>query len=471
MELEKKESFVQLDALKDKIEKLERAVSYYKNLSDEVAGYNIMVDSQIIFLKRDLEQKKIGYEILHKLHETIGTKIDLDTFFASTLKLILTTMKMDKAVVLWRNSTFHDSFVPKWHLGYNKTDLEAYLQNELDLTELNDLIEPSILVNKSTQKEPYIEQLSRDLLLPFMVGTPILSGDKIEGWVIAGREKEALPFYPPLMPSDLETFEVIGGFMKANVSNYQLLSNLSRANKRLENYNQELTSKVEERTHEIEISRKELEKEKIKSDGLLLNILPAKVAEELKQKGSAEARSLENVTIMFTDFVNFTQYAQTMKPAELVSELHECFTAFDEIITNYGIEKIKTIGDGYMAAGGMHSGVENAAGSVVRAALEMQQFINHRTAIKGNSFSMRLGIHSGPVVAGIVGVRKFQYDIWGDTVNTASRMESSGENGKVNISHSTYSQIKNIPDFAFEPRGKVAVKGKKDMEMWFVSYR
>jgi len=304
----------QLKALEEEIRKLERSVNYYKELSDEVAGYNIMVDSQVVFLKRDLEQKKIGYEILHKLHETIGSKIDLDTFFDATLKLILTTLKMDRALILWRNDNFQDSFIPKWYLGYQKSEIEDYLKEAQDLTELNDLIEPSILVNKSTQKSPAVESLCRNLLIPFMVGTPIVSGDAINGWLIAGREKEALPFYPPLMPGDLEIFEVIGGFIKANVSNHQLLSNLTRANKRLENYNKELADKVEVRTREIEISRKELEKEKIKSDGLLLNILPVKVADELKETGTSEARSLDGVTILFTDFVKFTKFAESMTP-------------------------------------------------------------------------------------------------------------------------------------------------------------
>ena len=277
------------------------------------------------------------------------------------------------------------------------------------------------------------------------------------------------------MPGDLEIFEVIGGFIKANVSNHQLLSNLTRANKRLENYNKELADKVEVRTREIEISRKELEKEKIKSDGLLLNILPVKVADELKETGTSEARSLDGVTILFTDFVKFTKFAESMTPKELVSELHACFSAFDRLVEEYSVEKIKTIGDGYMAAGGMNGNAVESAANVVRVALEMQKFISQRKrnieARSSSSFSMRVGINSGPVVAGIVGFKKFQYDIWGDTVNTASRMESSGELDKVNISSSTYQLIKDIPEFSFEPRGKLAVKGKNDMEMWFVSYK
>ena len=166
---------------------------------------------------------------------------------------------------------------------------------------------------------------------------------------------------------------------------------------------------MEVRTREIEISRKELEKEKIKSDGLLLNILPVKVADELKETSTSEARSLDGVTILFTDFVKFTKYAESMTPKELVSELHACFSAFDRLVEEYNVEKIKTIGDGYMAAGGMNGNAVESAANVVRLALEMQKFISQRKrniqARSSSSFNMRVGINSGPVVAGIVGFK------------------------------------------------------------------
>ena len=219
-------------------------------------------------------------------------------------------------------------------------------------------------------------------------------------------------------------------------------------------------------------SKKVLQKEKDRSDNLLLNILPAEVAEELKEKGKSEARDFDNVTVLFTDFVEFTQTAANLSAKELVSEINSCFEAFDDIITKHKLEKIKTIGDAYMAAGGLHVPRTSDPKDVVEAAIEMQEFMLKRKAEREAqnlpAFDMRVGIHTGPVVAGIVGVKKFQYDIWGDTVNTASRMESSGAIGKVNISQATYELLKDDPQFRFESRGKVDVKGKGEMEMWFV---
>ncbi|MFZ1686741.1 MAG: adenylate/guanylate cyclase domain-containing protein [Flavobacteriales bacterium] len=209
-----------------------------------------------------------------------------------------------------------------------------------------------------------------------------------------------------------------------------------------------------------------------RSDELLLNILPHEVAEELKAKGHADAKHFDNVTILFTDFKGFTEASEKLSPRELVEELNTCFKAFDGIITARGIEKIKTIGDAYMCAGGLPVPTSSTPAGVVQAALEMQVFMVARKAERDAqgepAFEMRVGIHTGPVVAGIVGVKKFAYDIWGDTVNIASRMESSGEVGQVNISEATYALVKNGIGLTFTPRGRVQAKGKGGMEMYFV---
>ncbi|NNE32579.1 MAG: tetratricopeptide repeat protein [Winogradskyella sp.] len=222
----------------------------------------------------------------------------------------------------------------------------------------------------------------------------------------------------------------------------------------------------------IKRSKSVIEKEKERSENLLLNILPAEIAEELKEKGSANARHFNSVTMLFTDFKGFTKVAEKLSAQELIAEINQCFQAFDHICTTYNIEKIKTIGDAYMAAGGLPVPVKGAVKNTVLAALEMQDFINQRIKEKKLKnelfFEMRLGIHTGPVVAGIVGVKKFQYDVWGDTVNTAARMESSGEVGKVNISESTYNLLKQDPDFEFESRGKIEAKGKGEINMYFL---
>ncbi len=213
-------------------------------------------------------------------------------------------------------------------------------------------------------------------------------------------------------------------------------------------------------------------REKKRSDDLLKNILPGEVAEELKENGKAMAQNFECVTIFFSDFKDFTSIAENLTAIELVGELDICFQAFDHIITKYGLEKIKTIGDSYMAVGGLPNRAQHNALNVALAALDMQNFMQERK-IELNAkgwpvFEMRLGLHSGPVIAGVVGIKKFQYDVWGVSVNTASRMESSGEVGKVNISEATYELIKDAAELQFEYRGKVAAKGKGEMDMYFV---
>ena len=216
--------------------------------------------------------------------------------------------------------------------------------------------------------------------------------------------------------------------------------------------------------------RNKINKARKRSDELLLNILPEEVADELKQKGSAEARHFDEVTVMFTDFKGFTSLSEKLTPSELVNEIHICFKAFDDIISKYNIEKIKTIGDSYMCAGGLPITNSTHAIDVVKAALEIRQFMQNHIEDRKMSgkeiFEIRIGIHTGPVVAGIVGIKKFAYDIWGDTVNIASRMESSGQAGQVNISGATYDKVKD--NFSCLHRGKISAKNKGDVDMYFV---
>ena len=210
---------------------------------------------------------------------------------------------------------------------------------------------------------------------------------------------------------------------------------------------------------------------KKKSDELLLNILPSEVAEELKQKGYADAKEIVEASVMFTDFKDFTKISVKMTPSELVKEIDYCFSAFDNIIHKHGIEKIKTIGDAYMCAGGLPVANKTHAEDTVKAALEIRDFMsnhNKEKLAKGElPFGIRIGINTGPVVAGIVGVKKFAYDIWVDTVNLASRMESSGKEGEVNISGSTYELVKD--KFTCTHRGKIQTKNKGEVDMYFVS--
>lgn len=228
--------------------------------------------------------------------------------------------------------------------------------------------------------------------------------------------------------------------------------------KRLEEYNVNLENKVLERT-------KDLNSEKEKSDELLLNILPYNIAMELKEKGSAEAKQYNNVSVLFTDFVNFTGISERLPPTELVAAIHKSFTAFDAIMEKHGLEKIKTIGDAYLAVSGMPDENENHAKQAVNAAIEIIEFIHQSNSL----FRIRIGIHSGPVVAGIVGVKKYAYDIWGDTVNTAARMEQQSEPGRINISGATHHLLNG--DFQCEYRGKIPAKNKGEIDMYFIEQK
>jgi class 3 adenylate cyclase len=213
-----------------------------------------------------------------------------------------------------------------------------------------------------------------------------------------------------------------------------------------------------------------VEQEKNRSDKLLLNILPEETALELKQKGKVKAKKFECVTVLFTDFQGFTQFSQNLTPEKLVESVDFYYSKFDEIMDKYSLEKIKTLGDSYMCAGGLHHHATCHAEKMIQAAFEITKFV--KESKKNNKddhtrFDIRIGINSGPVVAGIVGTKKFAYDIWGDTVNVASRMESASESGKINISENTYELIKDHCDCTY--RGEMFVKNKGMMKMYFVN--
>lgn len=233
--------------------------------------------------------------------------------------------------------------------------------------------------------------------------------------------------------------------------------------------NNRLTALVELRTKELEEKSKLLEQEKTKTESLLYNILPEKIAKNLMEKGINAPQKHDNVTVLFTDFKDFTKMSSTTAPDKLVRELNEIFNHFDNLIKEYSMEKIKTIGDSYMAVCGLPEPDSKHALKATQVAIKMLEFINKRNLKNPIKWDMRVGLNSGPVIAGIVGNHKFAYDLWGDTVNTASRMERHGEIGKVNISELTYNCVKEDPEFSFESRGKVQAKGKGEVEMYFVS--
>ncbi len=212
-----------------------------------------------------------------------------------------------------------------------------------------------------------------------------------------------------------------------------------------------------------------IQREKKKSESLLLNILPAETAIELKQNGKVNAVRFDEVTVLFTDFVGFTKTAEFTDPEQLVRSIDFYFRHFDEIVAKHGLEKIKTIGDAYMCAGGLPVPNKAHAINVIEAAKEMAEFVNGTLNAEDglDHFEIRIGVHTGPVVAGIVGIKKWAYDIWGDTVNVASRMESKSVPGRINISESTYHLVKN--EYPCEYRGEIEIKHRGTMKMYFLS--
>ncbi len=232
---------------------------------------------------------------------------------------------------------------------------------------------------------------------------------------------------------------------------------------------------LQDQSRHIKTHLEQIEVEKAKSDELLKNILPENIAESLKVNGKTEAKLYENVSILFTDFVGFTKYCETISPQKLISILHQYFQAFDDITEKYGLEKIKTIGDAYMAVSGLPDSSPDHAVNAVKAAIEMRHFVENYNANAGKSeqehhssptFQVRIGIHSGTVIAGIIGNKKFAFDIWGDAVNIAARIQQIGAPQKVSMSQTTYSLVKDL--FPCEYQGKINAKNKGDLDLYTI---
>ncbi|MDQ3192814.1 MAG: hypothetical protein M3Q58_14560 [Bacteroidota bacterium] len=275
------------------------------------------------------------------------------------------------------------------------------------------------------------------------------------------------PFWKTWWFRLLITVFILGCFFAIYKSRIKIIE---AQNRHLERLVQERTTKILKQTQKIEAQKELLEKEKDKVEKLLLNMLPQEMVEELKNKGKASARHYRMSSIMFTDFKGFTQIAESLRPKDLIAELDRCFVKFDEVIEKYGLEKIKTIGDSYMCAGGLPIRNKSNPVDIVLAGLEIQRFMDElqkeKISMGQKYWELRIGINTGEVIAGVVGIKRFAYDIWGDSVNIASRMEMHGEVGKVNISGKTYDHIKDYFDCTY--RGKVLAKNKGEVDMYYV---
>ncbi len=229
---------------------------------------------------------------------------------------------------------------------------------------------------------------------------------------------------------------------------------------------QTLNTEIEQQKSLIQKQNQQLEIERQKSENLLLNIFPFSIAQRLKEDQSVIADYFHSTTVLFTDIVGFTKLSENLTPSELVQFLNQIFSSFDNLVEEYQLEKIKTIGDAYMVAGGFPEPRPDHVEAIADLALDMRESVKKFDREINKSVCMRTGIHTGPAVAGVIGIKKFIYDVWGDTVNTASRMESHGIGGKIQVSHASYNLLKD--KYILKKRGIIEIKGKEKMTTYWL---
>jgi len=455
-----------------KHDELRAAVHYYEQQADAAAGYFIRSDAELSLTRRDLKQKNLAFTILSELQEAIhiDAHADLAEVFETTLAHIHETLKVDRSMVLLRKPDQPGFFEIKHHLGLADHVIARLGMLFFQFTETEMAGSEYLMVNRETEATPFISLLRDMLGLKFFALVPMKADGEVFGYLLSASDKEAYPFFPPFDATRYETFSAIAGFLSASYVNFTLYNDLRKAKQSLEEYNGVLEEKVREATEDLRKRNRQLEKEKERSESLLLNLLPKETADELRRTGQAVPRNFDQVSVIFGDIVGFSEIAKEMDANALVSELDTIFRAFDHIVDRNGLEKLKTIGDCYMCAGGLPAHDDLNAVHAVRACFEFVRYLTERKQEQERLgkpfFEMRFGIHTGPVVAGVVGSRKFAYDIWGNTVNVAARIEQAGEVGRVNISESTYNEVVN--HFRCIQRGPVTVKHGIPIEMYFV---
>jgi adenylate cyclase len=332
---------------------------------------------------------------------------------------------------------------------------------ELGFTHITEAINGREAIEKLKER-PY------DLMLLDME-MPEMNGDEV---LLAKSQDPKLKEVPTIVISASEHIDLAVKCIEAGAEDYLIKPpnptllrarvNTSLEKKRLRDMDRLLFARLQEEKELVEI-------EKEKSERLLLNILPASIARQLRNEGQTIANGHKMVTVMFADICGFTELSRNTSPSDLVTLLNGIFVAFDNIVENYGLEKIKTIGDCYMMVGGLPNHRDDHAHAVADASLEMLEALEYINEKNNISLAMRVGVHSGPVVAGVIGKIKFTYDIWGDTVNVASRMESSGMPGKIQISEQTQAELDSRFDLA--ERGMVDCKGLGQMKTFFLTGR
>ncbi len=429
-------------------EAAQKEIDYYKSRLKKLTSSYMSLEYRNTSLAKDVLEMSEGLRVISELQHKTNASLKLVELLDSLTENINVRLKMDVTLLLVPEKEGTLAYIPKYIKAFNGYDIKGILKRNISFTK-EFVKSRTYLISDNDSNQAFIGYLREVLEIDHFILSPIINNDEIIGYIFTGRRAQLLQTGTGLVSYHHNILEAIGAVISA------LRSQIDR--------NEILEKKVAKRTAD-------LRKEKEISEKLLLNILPYETTLELKKNGFAKAKDYNVVTVLFTDFVNFTKYSEGLNSQELVTEIDFYYSAFDKIISKYEIEKIKTIGDSYMCAAGLPVKNFTHAKDAVNTALDIRDFVEEikRKRIKENKhyFDIRIGLHSGPVVAGIVGIKKFAYDIWGDTVNIASRMESSCEAGKINISKATYQLVKQ--DFECMHRGVVEVKNKGKIDMYFV---
>ncbi|MBX2886062.1 MAG: adenylate/guanylate cyclase domain-containing protein [Granulosicoccus sp.] len=427
----------------------QKEINYYKNRLNKLSSSYMGLERQSATLNKDLIQISEGLKVISELQYMDTANVgDFSNFLDQFAEKINIRLKMDVTMILMPGDDGG---------GLQPTHIKAYSDYPAD--KVSNLIvnvpeafldaREHLFVSEQQELPPHAEEIRAKLLMPFFILYPIYHEDYLFGFLYVGRRDQLLSNVSVLMPYHLNTLDALSGVIMA------LKNQVDR--------NEVLELLVQKRTQELNT-----EKEKVEE--LLLNILPYETSKELTDTGSSKAREYDCVTVLFTDFKDFTKISEKLTPQALVNMLNVYYSAFDKIMTQFQMEKIKTIGDSYMCAAGVPSLNVNQAIDALRAAIEIRNFVaqekDKRLSDGDPYFEIRIGVHSGPIVAGIVGIKKFAYDIWGDTVNVASRLEAESEPGQINISDTTYQLVKE--KFTCTHRGAINVKNKGKVVMYFV---
>jgi histidine kinase len=436
------------------------ALAKLKQLKEKYPLFVFAVDENDLNIHTSSTTKTSTFDLASvlKASTAISSEIVFDKFVEKLMKIAIENAGAQRGVLLLANDK-----------GL-RVEAEGIIDNqEIFIEKITGNESGSYLPDSVLQ---YVTRSRESLISPDISSDIRFSQDPV---IIKNKTKSVLCF--PIIHLGsfigviyLENNLVKGAFTSDRIEVLKLLSGQIAVSIQNSLIYDTLEEKVKERTAVIAHQKDEIDKERQKSEDLLLDILPAKTAEELKLKGFSQPRRYEEVTVMFADFVEFSKITETISPETLVKEIDFYYRNFDRIIAKHNIEKIKTIGDCYMCAGGLPEENNTHAYDMILAALEIHAFIEEEKQKRIINiqpyFENRIGIHTGPVVAGIVGLKKFAYDIWGDTVNVTARLEQNSHKGKINISTSTYELVKD--KFTFNYRGKIQVKNKGEIDMYFL---